>query len=118
MTPHERLVIALRHGVLVRRKAMQRFHSEVVTLTTRAADDDRFTVVPIEAADAPSAARRIAESAARRRYDDDGSVGYLAWDGTDGWYRATIGVQHPSQDGIVLKGVSILIHVWPAGERS
>ena len=92
---------------------MRRYHSEVQTLTTRAANDDRFTVVPIEAADAISAARRIAEIAARRRFEDDGSVGYLAWEGNDGWYRATIGVQHPSNDGIVLKGVSILIHVWP-----
>jgi hypothetical protein len=92
---------------------MQRFHSEVTTLTTRAADADHFTVVPIEAADAMSAAQRIAEIAARRRFEDDGSVGFLRWDGTDGWYRATIGVQHPSNDGIVLKGVSILIHVWP-----
>jgi hypothetical protein len=113
MTPYARLVIALRHGVLVRRKAMQRFHSEVVTLTTRAADDDRFTVVAIEAADAPSAARRIAEIAARRRYEDAGSVGYLSWDGTGGYYRASIGVQHPSQDGITLRGVTISIHVWP-----
>jgi hypothetical protein len=113
MTPYERLVIALRHGVLVRRKAMQRFHSEVQTLTTRPADRDHFTVVPIEAADAISAARRIAEIAARRRYDDDGSVGYLSWDGTDGFYRATIGVQQRSHDGIALKGVTISIHVWP-----
>jgi hypothetical protein len=100
---------------------MQRYHSEVHTLTTRAADDDRFTVVPIEAADAISAARRIAEIAARRRFDDDGSVGYLSPDSAFArvgghqheWFRATIGVQHPANDGIVLKGVSILIHVWP-----
>jgi hypothetical protein len=121
MTPYERLVIALRHGVLVRGKAMQRYHSEVQTLTTRAADDDRFTVVPIEAADAISAARRIAEIAARRRFEDEGSVGYLSRDSASAsvggylheWFRATIGVQHPANDGIVLKGVSILIHVWP-----
>jgi hypothetical protein len=123
MTPYERLVIALRHGVLVRRKAMQRFHSEVVTLSARKADDDRFTVVPIEAADAMSAAQRIAEIAARRRYSDDGSVGYVQpvqWSAAnaDAWYRATIGIQHPANDGIVLKGVTISIHVWPAGERS
>jgi len=92
---------------------MQRYYSEVHPLTTRAADDDRFTVVPIEGVSAADAARQIAQIAARRRFEDDGSVGYLSWDGTDGWYRATIGVQHPSQDGIVLKGVSILIHVWP-----
>ena len=56
---------------------MQRFHSEVQTLSAKKADDDRFTVVPIEAADAMSAAQRIAEIAARRRYDDDGCVGYI-----------------------------------------
>ena len=92
---------------------MQKFHSEVKTLTARPADADHFTVVPIEAADAPSAARRIAEIAARRRYEDDGSVGYLSWDGTGGYYRATIGVQYPSHDGITLRGVTISIHVWP-----
>jgi hypothetical protein len=98
---------------------MQRFHSEVVTQSARKADADRFTVVPIEAADAISAARQIAEIAARRRYDDDGSVGYLSRNSAAArvrgheWFRATIGVQHPSNDGIVLKGVSILIHVWP-----
>jgi hypothetical protein len=100
---------------------MQRFHSEVVTLSARKADDDRFSVVPIEAADAISAARRIAEIAARRRFEGDGCVGYLSPDSAEvvmgdhshEWYRATIGVQHPANDGIVLKGVTISIHVWP-----
>jgi hypothetical protein len=113
MTPYERLVIALRHGVLVRRKAMQRYHSEIITLSAKKADDDRFTVVPIEAADAMSAAQRIAEIAARRRYSDDGSVGYVSPSATTGWYRAAIGVQQRSHDGIALKGVTISIHVWP-----
>jgi hypothetical protein len=114
MTPHERLVIALRHGVLVRGKAMQRFHSEVKTLAARAADRDHFTVVPIEAADAISAARRIAEIATRRRYQENGSVGYVSPAEGVGRYRAAIGVQYPSDDGITLKGVTIAIHVWPA----
>jgi hypothetical protein len=57
---------------------MQRYHSEIITLSAKKADDDRFTVVPIEAADAMSAAQRIAEIAARRRYSDDGSVGYVS----------------------------------------
>ena len=92
---------------------MQRFHSEVVHHSTRPADDDRFTVVPIEAADAISAAQRIAEIAARRRYSDDGSVGYVSPAEAVGRYRAAIGVQYPSADGIVLKGVTISIHVWP-----
>jgi hypothetical protein len=97
---------------------MQRYHSEVQTLTTRAADDDRFTVVPIDALDAISAARRVAELAARRRYGDGGSVGYVSpaafvHNMQDGFYRAAIGVQQRSHDGIVLKGVTISIHVWP-----
>ena len=97
---------------------MQRFNSEVVTLAARRADEDRFTVVPIEAADAMSAAQRIAEIATRRRYQENGSVGYvspaaLLHNMQDGFYRAAIGVQYPSDDGIVLKGVTISIHVWP-----
>ena len=92
---------------------MQRFHSEIVTLSAQKADDDRFSVVPIEAADAMSAAKRIAEIAARRRYQENGSVGYVSPAESVGRYRAAIGVQYPSDDGIVLKGVTISIHVWP-----
>ena len=92
---------------------MQRFHSEVVTLSARLADEDRFTVVPIMAADAMSAAQQIAEIATRRRYQENGSVGYVSPAEGVGRYRAAIGVQYPSDDGIVLKGVTISIHVWP-----
>jgi hypothetical protein len=113
MTPHERLVIALRHGVLVRGKAMQRFNSEVQALTTRPADADHFSVVPIEAADAISAARRIAEIAARRLYEDAGEVGFLSPQAAPGWYRAAIGEQRRSDDGITTRGMTISIHVWP-----
>jgi hypothetical protein len=116
MTPYERLIVALRHGVLVRRKAMQRFHSEVTHHSVRPADDDRFTVVPIEAANAIDAARRIAEIAARRRYEDGGAVGYvLPARGGDGRFYAAIGEQKRSHDGIALHGVTISIHVWPTG---
>lgn len=95
---------------------MQRFGSEVRHLSARKADDDRFTVAPIEAADAFAAAHHIAEIAARRRYEDAGEVGYLQFEGTDGWYRAAIGVQQRSDDGITTRGVSVLIHVWPVEE--
>ena len=97
---------------------MQSFNSEVVTLAARRADEDRFTVVPIMAADAMSAAQRIAEIATRRRYAENGSVGYVSPAEGAGRYRAAIGVQYPSHDGITLRGVTIAIHVWPAGERS
>ena len=95
---------------------MQRFSSHVVTQTTgydAALAPDPFEVVPIEAADAISAARRIAEIATRRRYQKNGSVGYVSPAEGVGRYRAAIGVQYPSADGIVLKGVTISIHVWP-----
>ena len=94
---------------------MQRFHSEVVTLSARRADEDRFTVVPIMAADAMSAAQQIAEIATRRRYQENGSVGYVSPAEGVGRYRAAIGVQYyPSDDGITLRGVTVEIHVWPA----
>ena len=59
------------------------------------------------------AARRVAEIAAVRRYDEDGSVGYLSPAEGAGWYRAAIGEQQRSHDGITLRGVTISIHVWP-----
>ena len=114
MTPYQRLVVAIAHGVIVKRKATMRYAADVQHHSVRPHDDDRFTVVPIEAPDAPDAARRVAEIAATRRYEEDGTVGYLS--GTprgDGWFRASIGVQAPSNDGIMLRGVTISIHVWP-----
>jgi hypothetical protein len=92
---------------------MQRFSSQVLTQTAKAADSDRFEVVPIEAADAMSAARRIADIAARRRYQENGSVGYVSPGADEGFFLAAIGVQYPCETGITLKGVTILIHVWP-----
>ena len=92
---------------------MQSFNSEVVTLAARRVDEDRFSVVPIEAADAMSAAQRIAEIATRRRYAENGSVGYVSPAEGVGRYRAAIGVQYPSDDGITLKGVTVEIRVWP-----
>jgi hypothetical protein len=112
MTPHERLIIALRHGVLVRRKATMRYAADVVHQSVRPHDDDRFTVVPIEAATEIEAARKVAEIAAVRRYDEGGNVGYLSPTGVDGWFRAAIGEQKRSDDGIALRGVTISIHVW------
>ena len=113
MTPYQRLVIALRHGVLVKRSKQMRYAADVVHHSVRQADDDRFCLVPIEAADAISAARRIAEIAARRRYEDAGEVGYISPQAAPGWYRAAIGEQKRSDDGITTRGVTISIHVWP-----
>jgi hypothetical protein len=106
------MIIALRHGVLVRKATTMRFAADVVHQSAHPYDDDRFTVVPIEAGTAADAARKVAEIAAVRRYDEDGSVGYLAHAGKAGWYRAAIGVQQKSADGIGLNGVTISIHVW------
>ena len=90
-----------------------KFAADVVHQSTRRHDEDRFCVVPIEAASAADAARKVAEIAAVRRYEEDGSVGYLSPTETEGWFRATIGEQKRSHDGITLAGVTITIHVWP-----
>jgi hypothetical protein len=112
MTPHERLMIALRHGVLVRKAKTMRYAADVVHHSVRAQDDDRFCVVPVEAATAIEAARKVAEIAATRRYETDGTVGFLSPSNLDGWYRAAIGEQRRSDDGITTRGVTISIHVW------
>lgn len=113
MTPYERLVIALRNGVLVRRKATMRFAADVVHQSARPGGDDRFTVVPVEGATMSDAARTVAEIAAARRYEELGTVGYLSPTPTLGWFRAAIGEQRKSADGIATRGVTISIHVWP-----
>jgi hypothetical protein len=113
MTPHERLVIALRHGVLVRKANTMRFAADVVHQSTRPGGDDRFTVVPVVAATLEEAAHKVAEIAAARRFEEVGTVGYFQATPTLGWFRAAIGEQRRSSDGIGLKGVTITIHVWP-----
>ena len=111
MTPHERLMIALRHGVLVRGKATMRYAADVVHHSARPADDDRFCTVPIEASNAIEAARKVASIAAARRYEA-AEVGFLSPQAAPGWYRAAIGEQRRSDDGITTRGVTISIHVW------
>jgi hypothetical protein len=110
MTPYERLVIALRHGVLVRGKATMRYAADVVHQSVWPQSDDRFCVVPVEAGNAIEAARKVAEIAAARRYEKAGTVGYVG--GADGWYLAAIGEQKRSHDGIALHGLTVSIHVW------
>jgi hypothetical protein len=90
-----------------------RYAADVIHMSARKADDDRFCVVPIEAGDIFDAARKVAEVAAARRYEEDGSVGFITPTSTAGWFRATIGEQRRSHDGIALHGVTISIHVWP-----
>lgn len=97
---------------------MQRFNSEVVHHSVKPADDDRFTVVPIEAASAMDAARRVAEIAARRRYEDAGEVSFVSpgqRSARGQCFLAAIGVQQRSDDGITTRGVTISINVWPVG---
>ena len=55
-----------------------RFAADVVHQTVRPESDDRFTVVPVEGASAIDAARKAAEIAATRRYEEGGEVGYLS----------------------------------------
>lgn len=90
-----------------------RYAADVVHHSVRAQDDDRFCTVPIEAATAIDAARIVAKIAATRRYEEGGEVGFLSpTPRGDGWYRAAIGEQRRSDDGIATRGVTISIHVW------
>ena len=89
-----------------------RYAADVVHHSVRRADDDRFCTVPIEASNPIEAARKVAAIAAARRYEDAGEVGYLSPQAAPGWYRAAIGEQQRSDDGITTRGVSISIHVW------
>lgn len=113
MTPYERLVIAMRHGVLVKGKAMTKFAADIHHQSARCGEADPFSVFPLEAAHPMEAARRAAEVAATRRYEKKGCVGFLTAADREGWYRASIGQQEQSHDGIALRGVTISIHVWP-----
>jgi hypothetical protein len=89
-----------------------KFAADVAHQSVRRADEDHFTVVPVEAATLADAARKVAEIAAVRRFED-GNVGFLSPTSTMGYFRASIGVQKRSDDGITLAGVTITIHVWP-----
>jgi hypothetical protein len=89
-----------------------RYAADVIHHSVRPADDDRFCTVPIEAANAIEAARKVAAIAATRRYEDGGEVGFLSPQAAAGWYRAAIGTQQRSDDGITTRGVTISIHVW------
>jgi hypothetical protein len=91
-----------------------RYSASVAHHSARRAEEDRFNVASIEAVSAIEAARKVAEIAAVRRYDEDGSVGYVS-PSPDGEYffLAAIGTQQRSADGITLHGVTISIHVWP-----
>jgi hypothetical protein len=92
-----------------------RYAADVVHHSAKSADDDRFCTVPIEAASAIEAARKVAAMAATRRYEEGGEVGFLSPTARgEGWYRAAIGEQKRSDDdGITTRGVTISIHVWP-----
>ena len=90
-----------------------RYAADVVHHSVRPHDDDRFSVVPVEGSNAAEAARTVAEIAATRRYEETGCVGYVSPTGDPNFFRASIGEQRRSHDGITLRGVTISIHVWP-----
>jgi hypothetical protein len=95
-----------------------RYGADVVHLTARPQDDDRFSVVPVEARDPAAAARAVAHIAAERKYEELGTVGFInecGSSGTRSMFRAHIGVQYRSETGIATKGVSVSIAIWPEG---
>ena len=95
-----------------------KYTADVVHLTARPQDDDRFSVTPVEARDEAAAARAVAHIAAERKYEELGTVGFIneaGRSGTRAMFRAHIGVQYQSETGIVTKGVSISIALYPQG---
>lgn len=95
-----------------------KYGADVVHLTAHPRDDDRFSVVPVEARDPAAAARAVAHIAAERKYEEHGTVGFInecGQSGTRSMFRAHIGMQKRSESGIVTVGVSVSIAVWPQG---
>jgi hypothetical protein len=90
-----------------------KYAASVAHHSARRAEEDRFNVASIEAVSAIEAARKVAEIAAVRRYDEDGNVGYVSPSPDGDVFLAAIGTQQRSADGITLAGVTISIHVWP-----
>jgi hypothetical protein len=100
---------------------MPRYHAEVIHLTAKPADDDRFCTVPFEAEHPYAAARLVANMAATRKYGDESNVmsSFLQFlDDGDPSFRATIGAAHwfpePGTCGVV--GVTIKIRILNAPE--
>ena len=126
LSSYEKIVIALRHGILVQEKATttMRYGSDVTYLTALPSKGDfgadGFTVVPIEAADVPTAARRIAEITARERYGEKAVVTNVHYIGhifrpgaAQDVYRASIGVQKFEPGKCVNVGSLISIRIYP-----
>lgn len=90
-----------------------RYRADVVHQSVHPSDGDPFDTVPIEG-DAYEVAQRVAELAARRRYGDDGFVGYVACVGEDRFLGA-IGVYERRGGQGVTRGVTISIHCRRAG---
>jgi hypothetical protein len=95
-----------------------KYVADVVHLTARPQDDDRFSVVPIEARDDWAAARAVAHIAAERKFGELGTVGFINGAGSSGtrsMFRAHIGVQERCETGLVTRGVSVSIAVYAQG---
>lgn len=107
---YQEICFALRHGVIVQRKATMRYSAYVTHHSTKPNDGDEFSVVPIEASDAFAAARRIAEIAARRRYNDEGQVAYIQRR-DDNSFLANIGTFEFHQCNGVTRGCAITIRL-------
>jgi hypothetical protein len=107
---YQELCVGLRYGVIVKRKATMRYAAHVTHHSTKPNDGDEFTVVPIEASDELAAARRIAEIAARRRFQDEGAVAYVHRR-SDNVFLATIGVFKLSASNGVTHGCAISIRL-------
>lgn len=91
-----------------------KFGADVVSLTARAADNDRVNYPAFEAADEMAAARMVANWEAARKYGEDGTSSWIsAKDGSPGTYLACIGVGGHRASGYVIEGVTLEIRLFP-----
>jgi hypothetical protein len=109
---YQELIVALRHGVTLKRKATMKFNADIKTLSARIADQDHFHIANVEAASPIEAARIVADQAALRLYDAQGMAGFLAPAGRGNEthrFRAVIGHYHLVEGWGIIHGITIVI---------
>lgn len=113
LTSHQRLVVAMRHGVLVKSERTMKWTADVVHLNLREVADRQFSVTPIEAVNEMDAAREAARIAAQQAYGELGTPSFVNGRGP-GLFLACIGLQQSSAIGGVTRGSSVSIKVRAA----
>ena len=115
MTSHQRLVVAIRHGVMVKRSDTMKYTADVTPLGVVANRGREFTLTPIEAAHEMDAARQAAAIAATELYGPTGQASFVNSRGP-GLFLASIGLYHRHALGGVTNGSSVSIKVMRRAE--